>query len=382
MKQLIKKRQFRLGVLINPYAGIGGALGLKGSDGPAIRQSAIQQGAQLLANDKMKRALQELKHIAADVTFITASEMMGQDCLSECGLNYEVIYTQSSSESQAFDTEQAIERMLHHGMDMLLFAGGDGTARNVFNKVGQAIPVIGVPAGCKIHSGVYAVTPNAAGKVALKVITGELVSQLEGEVRDIDEDAFREGKVIAQHYGEMRVPHDLTYVQSVKMGGQESDELVLQDMVDHVSELISDDPDCFYVMGSGSTVNALMDKMQLSNTLLGVDVIHRETLIGSDVNAAYLERLIHANPHRVKIVITVIGGQGHIFGRGNQQLSPVFLNQLDKQNVLLLASKLKLASLHGRPLRVDTGDERVDEKFRGPISIITGYRDYALYPVE
>ena len=378
-----KRRQFTLGVLVNPFAGIGGALALKGSDGKQIREKALREGAQLQANNKMRRALKEIAiNNNTDLKYVTAADNMGANLLSELGANYKVVYAPERQQTEAFDTEQALRAMLDAGIDFLLFAGGDGTARNVANVIGQQIPVLGVPAGCKIHSGVYAVTPSAAGKVAQKVITGELVSQVNGEVRDIDETAFRNGKVIAKHYGEMRIPQDLSYVQSVKMGGQESDELVLQDIVEHVAEAIEEHPDYFFIMGSGSTVNTVMQHMGLENTLLGVDIVYQNTVYAKDVSASDLEELVAEYASKIKLVITVIGGQGHVFGRGNQQLSATFLKHIKKQDIYILASKLKLNSLQGRPLRIDSGDEQIDKKFHGPTTVITGFHDKALYPME
>ena len=377
-----QEHKFRLGVLVNPYAGIGGALALKGSDGAAIREKALAAGATPLANEKMKRAIKEFKDQSTPVEYVTVSDDMGQTLLEELGISPKIVYHKQAQQTESYDTENALDAMLNHGIDLLLFAGGDGTARNVFNRVGLSTAVLGVPAGCKIHSGVFAVTPSAAGKVIEKMLNGELVSQVDGEVRDIDEDAFRSGKVIAKHYGEMRVPHDLTYVQSVKMGGVEHDELVLQDMVDDVVETISDDDDYYYVMGSGSTVAAVMEALSLPNTLLGVDVVFQSSVVACDVTASYLETLVTTHPNKVRLVVTVIGGQGHVFGRGNQQLSPKVLQSLNKQNMLIMASKSKLNGLAGRPLLADTGDESTDALLRGPTTIITGFKDRVLYPME
>ena len=145
------------------------------------------------------------------------------------------------------------------GVDLLLFAGGDGTARNICAAVGDQTTVLGIPAGVKIHSGVYAISPQAAGKLVAKLIAGELVSLSEAPVMDIDEQAFRSGVVKARRYGEMRIPAQLRYIQSVKMGGRESEELVLADLAAYVAAQLEDD--VRYVMGSGSTVAAVMAEL-------------------------------------------------------------------------------------------------------------------------
>jgi predicted polyphosphate/ATP-dependent NAD kinase len=185
--------------------------------------------------------------------------------------------------------------------------------------------------------------------------------------------------VNARQFGEMQVPTELRYIQAVKMGGKESDELVLADIAAHIIEIIEDNPEQLFVMGSGSTVEFIMQELGIENTLLGVDVIKNKQLIASDVTANQLLTLT-AN-QSCKLVLTLIGGQGHIIGRGNQQLSADFLKQLGKENILLIATKNKISNLSGRPLIVDSGDLVVDQQLSGLVSIITGYHDQVLYPI-
>ena len=371
---------FRLGVLVNPYAGIGGALALKGSDGAQIREKALAMGAEKKANEKMAKALSILTALSDKFTIVTAGGEMGEQVCRALGLPFEVVYRPEAEQTEGEDTERAVEAFLNCNLDLLVFAGGDGTARNVCHVVGNKIPVLGVPAGCKIHSGVYCVTPSAAGQVISKMIAGDIVSEMDGEVRDIDESAFRQGKVIAKHYGEMRVPAELTYVQAVKMGGREDEALVLDDIAASISELIDDSPETFFVMGSGSTVGAIMEYMGLNNTLLGVDIVKNNQVIANDVTANELLRITHNQP--TQLIVTVIGGQGHILGRGNQQLSPEFIRAIGKENIRIVATKQKLLSLNNRPLRLDSGDPELDKALAGKFSIITGYRDRVLYSAE
>ncbi|MGB0215352.1 MAG: ATP-NAD kinase family protein [Alteromonas oceani] len=372
-------KAFRLGVVINPFAGIGGAMALKGSDGEAIRQQALAAGATKLANDKMARALTKLASFN-NLSVLTASGEMGEYCCATLGLEHQVIYTSQSAETTPEDTENAVRELVNQGVDLILFAGGDGTARNVCSIVADKIPVLGVPAGVKIHSGVYAVTPSAAGDVVAKMLTGELVSVRQAEVRDIDESAFRQGKVRAQHYGEMQVPDELTYVQSVKMGGREDESMVINEIAEYISEIIADDDEHLYIMGSGSTVAEVMARLGLSNTLLGVDVVKHGKVIAADVTAPQLLELVSQSPAR--LVITAIGGQGHVFGRGNQQLSPDVLRAIGRDNIWIAATKQKLQQLDGRPLRSDTGDEDLDSELAGIIAVITGYDDRVYYPLQ
>ena len=368
--------KFKLGIVVNPFAGIGGALALKGSDGAEIREKALAMGAEKKANEKMAKALSILEALSGKFTVVTASGDMGETVCESLGIPYEVVYTPEAEQTEGEDSERAAQAMIDAKVDLLLFAGGDGTARNICSVVGTQVPVLGVPAGCKIHSGVYCVSPSAAGQVVSQMIAGELVSEMDAEVRDIDENAFREGKVIAKHYGEMRVPAELTYVQAVKMGGKEDEALVLDDIAAYVSEIMDDEPDTYFVMGSGSTVGAVMDYLGLDNTLLGVDVVKQGELIASDVTATELIALTHSKP--TKVILTVIGGQGHILGRGNQQLSPAFIRQIGKQNMIVVATKQKLQALNGKPLRLDSSDAALDAELAGAFSVITGYKDKVL----
>ncbi|MDF2178042.1 ATP-NAD kinase family protein [Aliiglaciecola sp. CAU 1673] len=367
---------FRLGLIINPYAGIGGALALKGSDGVDIREKALAMGAQKRANERTAKALELLLPYQGQLTILTAGGEMGEDLARSLGFAVEVIY-QPPVQTEAVDTENTARLMLDKGIDLLLFAGGDGTARNICSIVEERVPVLGIPAGCKIHSGVYCVTPQAAGRVVEMMLKGELVSLQDADVMDIDEQGLREGKVRTRRFGEMLVPSELRYVQATKVAGRESDELVLADIAAHVIELMDDE---YFVMGSGSTVAAIMEELGLDNTLLGVDLVKDRELVGWDLTAQELLASLEGQP--AKLVITLIGGQGHIFGRGNQQLSPALIRAIGRDNILVVATKKKLQSLAGRPLIADTGDAELDKSLSGFIPVITGYHDQVLYPVS
>ncbi|MDR6983659.1 putative polyphosphate/ATP-dependent NAD kinase [Rheinheimera pacifica] len=364
---------FRLGLIINPLAGLGGSVGLKGSDGQA--EQALALGAIPQAINRTNTALTELLPLRDKFEVLTVAGPMGQSVCDALGLNYQLICQPQTSPSTAADTEHAARLLAEKGVDILLFAGGDGTARNICAAVGEQTTVLGIPAGVKIHSGVYAISPQAAGKLMAKLIAGELVSLSEAAVMDIDEQAFRDGVVKARRFGEMRIPAQLRYVQSVKMGGRESEELVLADLAAYVAAQMEDH--VRYVMGSGSTVAAVMSELGLDNTLLGVDVVENGALIAKDVSAAQLLELVQGYPS--KLVITLIGGQGHVFGRGNQQLSPDVIRAIGRDNIVLIAAKAKLQQLEGRPLLADTGDAKLDQQLTGLINIVTGYNDYVMY---
>jgi len=368
--------QFKLGLIINPVAGLGGSVALKGSDGENTAAKAIELGAQAKANSRTQAALEVLLPYKSLLTIYTVNGDMGEHAAKALGFNVEVVYN-ANTLTTPNDTETAAKVLKSLGVDLLLFAGGDGTARNICHAIEDTVPVLGIPAGCKIHSGVYAITPKAAGRVVEMLVKGELVTLADADVMDIDEEAFRLGTVKAKRYGEMQIPSEVRYVQAVKNGGKETDELVLADIAAHVvSEM---DEDTYYIMGSGSTVEAIMQEMGLDNTLLGVDLIKDQTLIAQDLTANQL--LDYTRDHATQLVITLIGGQGHIFGRGNQQLSPELIRSIGKDNIIVVATKTKLQALNGRPLICDTGDSTLDDELTGYIKVTTGYNDHIMYAV-
>jgi predicted polyphosphate/ATP-dependent NAD kinase len=247
--------------------------------------------------------------------------------------------------------------------------------------------VLGIPAGCKIHSGVYAITPKAAGRVIELMITKQLVSLTSGDVMDIDEELFRQGIVKAKRFGEMQIPSELRYVQAVKSGGKESDELVLQDIAANVIEEMHNFNDRQFIIGSGSTTAFVMSELGLDNTLLGIDIVTDQRLCAVDVTEADVFKAISLFDGVSKLVITLIGGQGHIFGRGNQQLSPRVIRAIITQpggqdNIMILATKAKLTALANKPLISDTGDATLDQALTGFMAVTTGYKDQVLYPIS
>jgi len=375
-------KRFRLGIIINPLAGLGGSVGLKGSDG--VANEALAKGAIPKAQQRMQQALDVILPFAEQIDIITASGDMGGLLCRQMGFStqevYRAIETRSAEKTSALDTQQAVKCLLEHQLDLLLFAGGDGTARDIYAVVDDSFHVLGVPAGVKIHSGVYGITPHASGVVVRMLLNGELVSLMSADVMDIDEVAFRQGIVKARRFGEMTVPAEPRYIQAVKMGGKEVDELVLADIAADIIESMDDE---LYIMGSGSTVAAVMEDLGLANTLLGVDVIQHKQIVAQDVTAQQLLTFITDKKTypSVKLVITLIGGQGHILGRGNQQLSPDLIRQIEKDNILILATKTKLKALEGRPLIVDSGDPELDKALTGYYKIVTGYHDYVMYQV-
>jgi predicted polyphosphate/ATP-dependent NAD kinase len=386
---------FKLGLIINPVAGIGGSVALKGSDDMAMHALAL--GAEPKANTRTQTALKVLQPYQKEITVYTANNLMGEKAAKALGFPVKLVYETQTDNTKADDTEQSVAALLAEHVDIILFAGGDGTARNIAkiiteqaNQQNQAqIPVLGIPAGCKIHSGVYAITPIAAGRVVELMVTKQLVTLTTGDIMDIDESLFREGVVKAKRFGEMQIPSELRYVQAVKSGGKESDELVLHDISEDVIDKMAEEENSLFIIGSGSTTAFLMTELNLENTLLGVDLVQNNDLMASDVTEEELwQQLMKAeqNKQSIYLIITLIGGQGHLFGRGNQQLSPRVINHIieqkgGKENITIIATKTKLTELEHRPLISDTGDVKLDQKLSGFMPVTTGYKDQVLYPV-
>ncbi|MAD45127.1 MAG: ATP-NAD kinase [Oceanospirillaceae bacterium] len=366
-----------LGLIINPVAGVGGSVGLKGSDG--VTAQALARGAEKKAALRTQQALQQLQPVAERCRFLTCPGEMGADVLQALGFSFALIDADIPLQNTGAEhTRLAARCMAAEGVDLLLFAGGDGTARDICATVGENIPVLGIPAGVKIHSSVYGITPGATGEVVRALLEGQLIDLKEAEVRDLDEEAFRNNQVRAKHYGDMRVPQLGHFVQSVKMGGTESEELVLADIAAFMTDEM--EADTLYLIGSGKTTQAIMDELGLDNTLLGVDAVVNGQLVGQDLTAAQISALL-AEYKAARAIVSIMGGQGHIFGRGNQQFSAPILRQLGKKQVLLVSAKSKLTALKGRPLVIDSGDPQLDKEWAGSMEVITGYRDQVVYPL-
>ena len=378
----------KIGFVINPLAGIGGTVALKGSDGKDIVEAALERGAKPQAGARALLAMQEIqsaKSALDEVSFCTANGAMGEAVLQSLDISCEVIF-QSEAKSTAEDTKKTIALFIDNNVDIIVFAGGDGTARDVLDAMSvrdEKIPVVGIPAGVKIHSAVYAVTPLHAGEVINQIIEGKPLSLHEAQVMDLDEQAFREGKVNAKCHGYLSVPVDDTRMQLIKQGGIDQLESAVQDIAADVIETMQED--VYYLIGSGSTTAEIMHQLDLPNTLLGIDIICNFELIAEDVDEQTILKIIRNKSS--KIIVTVIGGQGHIFGRGNQQLSAEVIRCVieqagDQGNIIIIASNEKLQSLGKRPMIADTGYKDLDRQIAGLYSVITGYQQLTLYKLN
>ena len=372
----MKSSKKTVGIIINPIAGIGGRVGMKGSDGARAQERALRLGAVPLAPARAEEAIAALLEIKDEINILAAPGCMGEDICQKLGLSVNTVGVKTSDKTSAQDTESVAQEMVAAGVNLLLFVGGDGTARNIYTAIGVSIPVIGIPAGVKIHSAVYAKTPKAAGRLAVLFLTDKVRTIRTLEVMDLDEDAYRDNRVAAKLYGYLLVPYETSCVQRLKMGGFE------QTTLNGIASQVLDEmlPDWYYVLGAGTTTRAITDVLSLQKTLLGVDVLYNGEIIAFDQNEEQLMTLLQGK--NVKIIITPIGGQGCLFGRGNQQLSPDFIRRVGRNNVIVIASMEKITELSGAPFFVDTGDEEINQLFRGYIRVITGYRSELIYPVS
>jgi predicted polyphosphate/ATP-dependent NAD kinase len=366
----------KIGLIVNPVAGMGGSVGLKGTDGEDSVRKAIQLGAIPTAPRRAVEALRELSPLRDRIELVTYPYEMGEEECKECGFNPTVTGHVERGKTSAADTKKAAKDMLSREVDLLLFTGGDGTARDIHEAVGQQLPAIGVPAGVKIHSSVFAINPRAAGQLAIAYIRGE-VGLREAEVMDVDEEAFRQDRVSAKLHGYLKIPHDTQRVQSVKVGSALDEDESMQAIAQEIVENMRDE--YLYIIGPGTTAKAVMKALHLRYTLLGVDVVQEKRLIATDANEVRLLKLIEDK--KAKIIVSVIGGQGYVFGRGNQQISPKVIRKVGKDNIIIVATESKIAALRGMPLLVDTGDREVDEMLKGYCRIVTGYRRAAVYRI-
>ncbi|MCX6669529.1 MAG: ATP-NAD kinase family protein [Methanothrix sp.] len=355
----------KIGFLINPVAGMGGAVGLKGTDG--LAKEARKRGAKPLATQRAKESLHLLARQADLLFFFTASGAMGERELEECGLNYAVAYS-APEESSAEDSKAACKAFLENGIDLLLFCGGDGTARDVAFAAGQ-VPILGIPAGVKMHSGVFAISPQAAAELMLGYARGELKTR-ETEIVDVDEELYRSGELQTRLYCTARTPYQPALVQERKrIYSSGSEEEFKNQIALFATEFMRDGS--AYILGAGTTTSRIAELLGVEKTLLGVDVVQNGRLILKDASEKDLIELLNQGK-KAKIIVSPIGAQGFILGRGSQQISSAVLRRAGPESLIIVATPHKLAELSH--LLVDTGDQEMDSALAGRRQVVAGYR--------
>ena len=364
----------KIGLIINPIAGMGGSVGLKGTDGEIIKE-ALKLGAKPITSERVSVLISNLTN-KEKIMFLTAPGKMGADLLKDTRIEFHII-GKISNNTSAEDTKRIAKQMIEDDIELLVFCGGDGTARDIYDAVGFEIPVVAIPSGVKMFSSVFALNPRAAAEMIETFITGTDI--LEKEVLDINEDAFREGKLQSRLYGYLKVPQ----VERLLQGGKQSSKIgkTVQEnkneIAKHLIENMRDN--VLYLLGPGTTVKAISDSLGLSKALLGIDAIYNKKLVASDINEREILNLIEI--YKVtEIIVSPIGGQGFILGRGNKQFTPEVLKKIGKDNIKVVATEDKMKEL--MCLRVDTGDVELDNTLIGHKKVIVGYNEFLLIEIN
>ena len=361
----------KIGLIVNPIAGMGGSVGLKGTDGE-IYKKAIELGAKPTTPQRIEETLSLIKR--KDVYFMVAPGKMGKDYIKKFDFKYEVV-SKIGKETNATDTKRIVQDMLEKNIKLLIFVGGDGTARDIYDVLDLKIPVVGIPSGVKMFSPVFALSPSAAAEI-INTAGNQFI---EKEVLDIDEEAFRENKIAAKLYGYLKVPKNITLLQAKKEPSNvsKSEEDMKEEIADYLMENL--EKETLYILGPGTTLKTIADKMGVEKTLLGIDAVFNGELVGKDLNEKGLLALIKKN-HKSTIIVTPIGGNGFIFGRASKQFTPEVLRLIGKENIVVVATEDKINKLEC--LRVDTGNIEVDKSLNGFTKVITAYKKETITEVK
>jgi len=384
----------RVGLIVNPVAGVGGAVGLKGSDGESTQREAFRLGAKTRSNVRAQTFLEHLQQLNVvskkNILWFAPPGKMGGVALQQCDFAYTQVgaATNGGENTTALDTAHAVAELQKSKIDLLVFVGGDGTARDILSNVAPNLPVVGIPAGVKMHSGVFAVTPRTGAELLSRLVlgvegSGGFVAKAYREVRDyaapspkqLSPNDKEHQAIQVKTFGELCVPDLGGYLQQTKVGGLESEPLALEEIRAFMGEHLPTDRNI--VFGPGSTIASIKQQQGIAATLRGFDVRHNDGQIDLDVSSSFLEALT-----RPLLVVSFTRQQGFLFGRGNQQLSSIFLQTLTWQkDVFVVATRTKLNSLNGRPILVDTGNNELDHALSGLVEIIAGYDDLLLHRI-
>jgi len=366
-----------IGLIVNPVAGMGGAVGLKGTDGTVIVNRAKSLGAKPIAPVRAQVFLSELKPVKDEVRLVVGAGSMGEDEAESSGFSYTVL-GEGKKETSAEDTVAIAKKMADSGVALLVFCGGDGTARDILKAVGTALPVLGVPTGVKMHSAVFAVNPQAAARVVMRFLH-ETLPLREAEVMDVDEQAFRAGSVSAELYGYVLAPYEPHLIQVNKVASPMTASELRNHAAISVYIIETMKPDVVYIIGPGTTTRTIGDLLDAKKTLLGVDLFCNKRIVANDVNEKQI--LEEIDGKTAQIIVTPIGGQGFIFGRGNQQISREVIRRVGLDNIIVVATEGKLRSLSS--LRVDTGEPTLDAAFReSKVKVVADYKTEYMMSVE
>ena len=383
----------KIGFVINPIAGMGGKVGLKGTDG--VLEEAVKRGAEPQAPGRAREALDRLaeaykRHrLKEEVLWLCASGEMGEELIRSMEVenwHVEVVH-EIGEKTHSEDTKSVVGKAVESGADLIVFCGGDGTARDVY-ETSEDVPIFGIPSGVKMHSGVFAVDPRTGGELLEFYIRGELTTG-QGEIMDMDEQLYREGEWKIALYGEAKTLFEPSFVQSGKfMVQEESVEDLLEEIADTVTEMVEGNPDIVLVLGPGGTLKKIGESLGVDKTHLGVDVFADDSLVLKDGGDREIIKVLKefgvgsSGGRKARIVVSPIGGQGFFLGRGNLQISPEMIRMVGIRNILVASVPQKLENT--KVLRVDTGDRKLDERIRslGTVKVLTGYRTYRVKKIN
>jgi predicted polyphosphate/ATP-dependent NAD kinase len=366
-----------LGLIVNPVAGMGGTVGLKGTDGVKVLKKAMSLGAKPTAPMRAESFLSELKFIDKKIRLVVGAGNMGEEEALSCGFAC-TVFGEKKKKTTAEDTRKIARKMADAKVDLLVFCGGDGTARDILEAVNIDMPVLGVPTGVKMYSSAFAVEPKAATKIVVGFLRGDLPLR-EMEVVDVDENAFREGRMSARLNGYLLTPYEPYLIQGAKIESPMIESELRNQAAIAVYIIEAMELDVIYIIGPGTTTRTIGDLLDIKKTLLGVDVFCNKKIVASDVNEKQILSLIQGKT--AQIIITPIGGQGFIFGRGNQQISPEVIRQVGLDNIIVVTTEGKLRNL--KSLRVDTGDPDLDDALRArALKVVTDYKTEYMIHVE
>lgn len=364
----------RVGLVVNPIAGIGGAVALKGSDGDELLDRARRLGGTSPAAARARAVLEALRDVGVPFELLTGPADLGEAHVPTGFVRHQVVGGSPGGPTTAADTVRLAREFVARSVDLLVFVGGDGTARDILDAVGPRVPVLGIPAGVKMHSAVFATSPRRASEVIAAFVRGGTAS-VAREVMDVDEAQLRQGRLSARLYGVMLVPDHPRLLQSAKAGSRGG-----ADVAGIAAQIASEmRDDRRYVLGPGTTVRAVADHIGVATSLLGVDVLQGTRVLCRDVTEQALFALVHGHPS--EIIVAVTGGQGFVLGRGNQQISPRVVRTVGLPCLRIVATMDKLPAL-GSPMRVDTGDSALDRALAGYRRVTTGYRRETVWMVE
>ena len=371
----------KLGLVVNPIAGMGGRVGLRGTDD--VLEEALKRGAKPVAPARTKEFLGRLRENLQETTFkiIACPGIMGEREAEAAGFQVQTLPMRISEKTSSEDTKMAVRLLIGAGVDLVVFVGGDGTAKDVFDVIRDCaeVPVLGVPSGVKMYSAIFAVSPTDAAEVVLAFARKE-AEITEFEVIDADEEGIRNDSFAMKLHGYMKGPFVPAYIQGSKQispetaNEEESQTAIARFLMEEKS------PDATWILGPGTTVKRVAELLSVEKTVLGVD-IYKEGRVILDVDEEEILKKVK-DWQNTWIIISPIGHQGIIFGRGNQQISPEIIKRVGKQRILVLATKGKLQNVDGKALRVDTGDSEVDSMLRGYIRVATDYKEWLLMPVK